>query len=92
MTAQRSRPGPQPMAHRKAQDRALILPLLGLILWMPPFADVFELDAKVAGVPFLLIYLFVVWALLILGAWRLSRHLGAAVAAPPPAAETERGD
>lgn len=69
------RPGPRPMAQRKARDRAVILPALGLILLMPPFAGVFEVDVKLGGVPVILIYLFVVWAALILGAFRLSRRL-----------------
>lgn len=68
-------PGAQPMAHRKAQDRAMILPIIGFALLMPPFGTAFELDAKIAGVPFTLIYLFAVWAGLILCGWRLSRVL-----------------
>jgi hypothetical protein len=64
-----------PLRHRKARDRALILPLVGLILLTPPVAGVFQLDTKIAGVPFTAIYLFVVWALLIAGAAALSRRL-----------------
>lgn len=65
----------QPLLHRKARDRALILPLVGLILLTPPFAGIFQLDVKIAGVPFTVIYLFVVWAILIAGAAMLSRQL-----------------
>jgi len=68
-------PADQPLRHRKARDRALILPLVGLILLTPPVAGIFQLDAKIAGVPFTAVYLFAVWALLIAGAAALSRQL-----------------
>ena len=60
---------------RKTRDRALILLLIGLALLMPPLAKIFQIDAKLAGVPATLIYLFVVWAVLIIGAARLARPL-----------------
>ena len=62
------------LSHRKSRDRALILPLVGLILLMPPIAGIFQFDAKLAGVPVTVLYLFAVWALLIAGA-SLSRNL-----------------
>ena len=65
----------QPLRHRKARDRALILPLVGLILLTPPIAGIFQLDAKIAGMPFTGVYLFLVWAILIAGAAMLSRQL-----------------
>jgi len=65
----------QSLRHRKTRDRARILPLVGLILLTPPLAGIFQLDAKIAGVPFTAIYLFAVWALLIAGAAALSRQL-----------------
>jgi len=75
----------EPLRHRKTRDRALILPLAGLILLTPPVAGVFHLDAKIAGIPFTLVYLFAVWALLIAGAAALSRRLrdGGEPGAPP---------
>jgi len=60
---------------RKTRDRAVILLLTGLALLMPPLASIFHADAKLGGVPVTLIYLFAVWALLILGAARLARAL-----------------
>jgi len=62
----------------KTRDRAMVLPLLGFALLMPPVGDIFQLDLKIAGVPFTLVYLFAVWALLIACAWTLSRQLGRA--------------
>ncbi len=60
---------------RKTRDRALILVLTGLALLTPPLANVFHLDAKIGGIPVALIYLFAIWALLILGAQRLAAAL-----------------
>ena len=62
----------QPLSQRKARDRALILPLVGFILLTPPVAGIFQLDAKIAGLPFTVLYLFAVWAMLIAGAAALS--------------------
>ncbi len=70
----RQRPD-QPLRQRKARDRALILPLVGLLLFTPPVAGIFEVEARVGGVPFLLVYLFAVWAVLIAGAAGLARRL-----------------
>ncbi len=64
-----------PQANRRTIDQAFILPLLGCLFLIPPFAGIFELDVKVLGIPFTAIYLFVVWALLIVGAARLSKRL-----------------
>jgi hypothetical protein len=78
----------QPLRHRKSRDQALILPLVGLILLTPPVAGIFQLDAKIAGVPFTAVYLFAVWALLIACAAALSRRLrdgGEPAEAPDPA-------
>ena len=75
MSARDNGPTDQPLRDRKSRDRALILPLVGLILLMPPLAGVFQLDAKIAGVPVTLLYLFSVWAVLIAGAAALSWRL-----------------
>lgn len=64
-----------PWSHSKARDRALLLPLLGLVALLPPIAGIFQLDFTIAGIPFLVLYLFTVWALLIAGAALLSRRL-----------------
>lgn len=65
----------QYMTSRRVRDRSIILLLLGLTLLVSPMASIFEIDEKVGGVPVTLIYLFAVWALLILGAAYLSRGL-----------------
>jgi hypothetical protein len=88
-----------PLDRRKIRDQALILPLVGLILLTPPVAGIFELDVRIAGVPFTLLYLFTVWAMLIAGALWLSRRLrdganGSAVAeaVEPEAPGSKAGD
>jgi hypothetical protein len=65
----------RPFADHKAHDRALILPIVGLLLLIPPIADLFQLETRIAGVPFTALYLFVVWGALIAGAFALSRRL-----------------
>jgi hypothetical protein len=66
----------------RASAATSALPVIGFALLMPPFGRIFELDIKIAGVPFTLVYLFAVWALLILCAWRLSRRLGTEMGDP----------
>ncbi len=82
----------QPLRHRKARDRALILPLAGVILLTPPVAGIFQLDAKIAGMPFTVLYLFAVWAILIAGAAALSRQLRDHVEDTGEKAPTEHQD
>ena len=64
---------------RKIRDRALILPLVGLALLTPPIVFIFESGAKLYGLPVTLIYLFGIWAVLILAAWRQARALRNAI-------------
>ena len=65
----------QPFRERKNQDRALILPLVGVILLAPPVAGIFQLESRIGGIPVTLVYVFLVWAGLIAGAAILSRRL-----------------
>lgn len=80
----------RPPGDRKAQDRARILPFVGLILLLPPVAGVLRLDGALFGVPLTLAYVFGVWAGLIAAAAALSRRLRAELDASPGAAEDER--
>ena len=63
------------MAARRVRDRSIILLLFGLALLISPMASIFEIDAKLGGIPFTLIYLFVVWAILVAGCAYLSKSL-----------------
>lgn len=59
----------------RARDRSIALVILGTILLTPPLGRIFQIDAKLWGMPAVLIYLFTVWILLILGARALSGPL-----------------
>ena len=63
------------MERRKLVSAALVLTLLGAMLFMPPLASVFQIHRLVFGVPAEVIYLFTVWVLLIVGAWWLGSRL-----------------
>jgi hypothetical protein len=65
----------RPLSDRKISDRALILPLVGSLLLLPPLAGLFQLDIRVLGIPFTGLYLFAVWAALIAGSAALARRL-----------------
>ena len=65
----------RPLGVRKARDRALVLPLIGLILLLPPVASIVPTGVRVGGVPLVLAYIFLVWAGLIAVAAALSRGL-----------------
>lgn len=58
-----------------ASSVAVVLPLLGLFLLMPPVITLFARGVGVAGVPLIVIYVFGVWIALIVGAALLARHL-----------------
>ena len=66
----------QAIANRKARDRSIILLVFGVVLLIPPFAGIFQLDLRIAGIPFTALYLFVVWGVLIACAAALSRRMG----------------
>ena len=61
---------------RKTRDWALILPLLGLMFLAPPLASMIPADGKIAGLPATVVYIFAVWAGLIIGAFVLAQWIG----------------
>jgi len=67
----------------RARSAAVLLPLLGMFLLMPPFIGLFTARVYLFGVPLIVIYLFGVWLFLLLAAAGLARHL--AGEAPPDA-------
>ena len=64
---------------RKTRDAALILPIIGLLFLIPPFATIFAIDGRILGIPVMVAYIFVVWALLIAAAAVLSKRIQAAI-------------
>ena len=75
-------PTPSP----RLRDAAVVLPLLGLFLLMPPVITLFVRPAEVAGVPLIVAYLFGVWLALIGCAALLGRRI-----APDTAPDPGRG-
>jgi len=76
-------PTPSP----RLRDAAVVLPLVGLFLLMPPVITLFVRPAEVAGVPLIVAYLFGVWLALIGCAALLGRRFAPEVApdvAPDP--------
>lgn len=61
-------------ARRKRRDLAALLPIIGTLLFVSPFVTTFNQrdDANVTGTA---IYIFCIWAVLIIGAFFLSRIL-----------------
>ncbi len=62
---------------RRLREVAVLLPLGGIVLTMPPMASVFALPVRLGGVPLVVGYIFLVWALLILAARAIGRRLAA---------------
>ena len=60
---------------RRTQTFATLAPLLGIFLLMPPFIQVFVDAGAVFGVPMIVVYIFGVWAALILAAGLIARRL-----------------
>jgi high-affinity Fe2+/Pb2+ permease len=74
------------MDRRKLGSAALFLTVVGALLFMPPIATVFQVQQRLFGLPAEVIYLFVCWLLLIVGAWWLSHRL------PRDAAESQEDE
>jgi len=54
------------LRRRKWQESALIVPILGIFLLLPPFISVFSINMSVFGIPLIVLYIFTVWIALIL--------------------------
>lgn len=60
---------------RKRRDRAAVLTIVGTILLMPPIAGAMESELRLFGVPLAVVYVFSVWAALIVGTALLAPRL-----------------
>ncbi|MEJ2671060.1 MAG: hypothetical protein P8168_02430 [Deltaproteobacteria bacterium] len=52
-----------------------LLGILGFLLLNYPLLEIFNRDILLAGIPFLVLYIFVIWLLAIIGLYALSRRL-----------------
>jgi putative effector of murein hydrolase LrgA (UPF0299 family) len=60
----------------RVRDAAVLLPLLGLVLFVPPVITLFaKAQWGVAGVPLIVVYVFTTWIALIGAAAALARKL-----------------
>jgi len=79
------RPGP-------TKEKTIGLFLLGLILFNPPFLNIFNADkqASIFDIPLLYIYLFVAWIVLIFLVAVTAAKPSASVSLDPPIPQKER--
>lgn len=60
---------------RKTLDRSIILLIVGAVLLMPPIIGISLIDSKLGGIPIPVLYVFLIWAVLIVSAAILSKPL-----------------
>lgn len=65
-------------AFQRLKDIAVIAPIFGFLLLIPPVIGLFATEATVFGAPLVLVYLFVIWLGLIIVAAILSQQLSKA--------------
>jgi hypothetical protein len=58
-----------------ARDLASLLPFVAIFLLAPPIILIFAKPVLVAGMPLIAVYLFGVWAAVIVCAFLVARHL-----------------
>lgn len=77
----------------KVRDAVALMALLGTWLVMPPMLDVVNQPTSVFGIPTIVVYVFAVWAGLIVFTRMVARRAGRAFAREeiPPEPEPESG-
>jgi TRAP-type C4-dicarboxylate transport system permease small subunit len=75
----------------KVRDAVALMALLGTWLVMPPMLDVVNQPTSVLGIPTIVVYVFAVWAGLILFTRMVARRAGSAYAREETGAE-RRGE
>lgn len=69
----------------RLRNAAVLVPLIGLLLLLPPLIAPFTVPARVLGIPLVVVYLFGLWAGLIAAACWMAHRLGT----PAPAASAD---
>lgn len=64
-------------AEQRVRDAAVALPFVAAILLMPPLVLIFCAPVFLAGFPLVAVYIFTVWALVIIAAALVARGLAA---------------
>ena len=60
---------------QRAQSAAVVVPFLGLFLLLPPLIDLFVGPQRPFGIPLIVLYVFGVWAALVMAAAWLAPRL-----------------
>lgn len=60
------------------RDLATALPFIAALLLLPPVILLFAVPVAIGGAPLIVVYIFGVWAVLILAIWAASRRLAGA--------------
>jgi hypothetical protein len=72
----------------KLESAALLLTIAGVLLIMPPLVQLFQWQTRFFGVPIEVIYLFLIWAAMVIGARGLAQRMPPD---PPPPADDAGG-
>jgi len=56
------------------RDLAVVLPIVAVLLLTPPLIRIFATPATLGGIPVIVVYIFAVWASVILVAAMIARH------------------
>lgn len=64
-------------ASEGARDAAIVLPIAAALLLLPPVILIFAAPRLIGGVPLIVVYLFGVWAAIVLAAFLVSRRMKA---------------
>lgn len=76
-----------PVAETRIIERSVALFLLGVIAFSPPLIAVFAVAHRVLGIPMLYLYVFGMWALIVLLQALIARGAEVAARRPPPVGE-----
>ena len=77
-----------------ARDAATVLPFVAAVLLLPPFVLIFAAPVLFGGIPLIVVYIFGVWAAIILATYLTARRLAGTRAArtgAAPPVEENRG-
>jgi hypothetical protein len=75
---------PEQPDRQRIRDAATALPFVAAALLMPPLIGIFVSSIAPGGIPLIVLYIFTVWAMVILGAFVLARRLGRPVSENRP--------
>lgn len=75
--------------NRKLEHAALVVPLFGAMLIVPPVVGIFLYPTLLFGAPLIVVYLFAVWIGLIVATALLARHMQDQTPTKPLEVESE---